>query len=266
MAFLFLQTTLDICTNAAKLIGLETCMHLTCTNMPKEKIDEALRVCKENGIQNILALRGGKGLVFSPPFSQCGRLSDFPALLDPPVGQERWTAVEGGFANAVDLVRYIRKEYGDYFGIGVAGTTTFLSVHSCVLNRSPPLGYPEGHSDATSLEEDIQHLKEKVDAGGDYIITQLFYDVNNFLKWVAKCREVGITVPIVPGIMPIHTFAGWKRMTTLGKTLIPPKMAEELEAIKDDDQAVREYGIRYCIQMIKDMISGGITGNESIIR
>jgi len=67
MAFLFLQTTLDICTNAAKLIGLETCMHLTCTNMPKEKIDEALRVCKENGIQNILALRGGKGLVFFPP-------------------------------------------------------------------------------------------------------------------------------------------------------------------------------------------------------
>lgn len=107
------DVTLDICTTAQSVYGLETCnrlindeviialmlgMHLTCTNMPRVKIDLALSKAKESGIQNILALRG-----------------------DPPRGQENWTSVETGFSFAVDLVKYIRKEYGDYFCIGVAG-------------------------------------------------------------------------------------------------------------------------------------------------
>ncbi len=94
-------------------------MHLTCTNMPRSSIDEALAKAKEAGIHNILALRG-----------------------DPPRGEE-WKEVEGGFAHASDLVRHIRKEYGDYFCIAVAG-------------------YPETHTDAVSKEEDLKYLKEKV--------------------------------------------------------------------------------------------------------
>ena len=84
---------------------------------------------------------------------------------DPPAGAERWTATEGGFEHGVDLVRFIRERFGDYFCICVAG-------------------YPEGHIDCESYEQDLQHLKEKVDAGADYIITQLFYDVDVFLKFV----------------------------------------------------------------------------------
>ena len=94
--------TMRLCTTAQAVYGLETCMHLTCTNMPREKIDLALKEAKNAGIQNILALRG-----------------------DPPRGQEHWTKVETGFSYAVDLVRYIRQEYGDYFCIGVAGRNYF---------------------------------------------------------------------------------------------------------------------------------------------
>jgi len=212
------ETTLDICTNVAKFIGLETCMHLTCTNMPREEIDNALKVCKAAGIQNILALRG-----------------------DPPKGQERWTAVEGGFEHAIDLVNYIRREYGDYFGIGVAG-------------------YPEKHVDCPSMEEDIAHLKAKVDAGADFVVTQVFYDADHFIAWVARCREVGISCPIIPGLMPINTYAGWKRIVTLCKTLIPAGMEEELEAIKDDDQAVKDYGITFLMNMIKKLLAAGFEG------
>lgn len=211
------NATLDICTTAARHLGLETCMHLTCTNMHKDMIDHALKVCKDNGIQNILALRG-----------------------DPPKGQERWEAVEGGFSHAVDLVRYIRQEYGDYFGIGVAG-------------------YPEGHLDNEDKEADLMFLKEKIDAGADYIITQLFYDVDLLIDFVARCRAIGITCPILPGVMPLHTYAGWKRMTTLCKTAVPEKMANDLEAIKDDDEAVKAYGERYCTDMIVRMQQEGIT-------
>lgn len=90
------DVTLEVCTTAQSVYGLETCMHLTCTNMPRVKIDVALQRAKESGIQNILALRG-----------------------DPPRGQENWTKVETGFSYATDLVKYIRKEYGDYFCIGM---------------------------------------------------------------------------------------------------------------------------------------------------
>ena len=91
---------------------------------------------------------------------------------DPPRGQSEWKAVETGFSHAADLVRYIREKYGSYFGIAVAG-------------------YPEGHIDNPDKALDLQFLKYKVDQGADYIVTQLFYDVDLFLKWVDQCRKIG---------------------------------------------------------------------------
>ncbi|RKP22569.1 methylenetetrahydrofolate reductase-domain-containing protein, partial [Syncephalis pseudoplumigaleata] len=210
--------TLDICGTAQTVYGLETCMHLTCTCMPREKVDMALRECKNNGIQNILALRG-----------------------DPPRGQDTWEACEGGFVHAADLVRYIRDQYGDYFCIGVAG-------------------YPEGHTECESKELDLQYLKEKVDAGADYIVTQLFYDTDLFLDWVDKCRAIGIQCPILPGIMPIQNFNGFKRMTTLSQTAVPQFIYDSLEPIKEDDQAVKDYGITLAIDMCRQMAAKGISG------
>jgi len=211
------EKTIEICSTAQRFLGLETMMHLTCTNMPRKAIDDALRRAKEAGIQNVLALRG-----------------------DPPRGEE-WKQLDGGFAHAVDLVRYIRSEYGDYFGIGVAG-------------------YPEGHPDASNKEEDLKHLKEKVDAGADLIITQLFYDTSLFLQFVKDCRALGITCPILPGMMPIQTYAGFKRMTALCKTHVPSPITEALEPIQNDDAAVKAYGVKLCIEMCKELLDAGIPG------
>jgi len=170
-------------------------MHLTCTNMPIEKVQVALEEAKKAGIRNIVALRG-----------------------DPPKGAEKWEAIEGGFSYAVDLVRYIRKNYGDYFGISVAG-------------------YPEGHPESDGgVDADVKHLKDKLEAGADFAITQLFYDTDAYVAWVKKCREAGITCPLVPGIMPILTYGGFKRMTTFCKTHVPKDIADTLEAIKDDEK------------------------------
>ncbi|EGC34903.1 methylenetetrahydrofolate reductase [Dictyostelium purpureum] len=209
--------TLEIAEKAQNVCGLETMMHLTCTNMPVNEIIYALDKAKATGIRNILALRG-----------------------DPPRGEE-WKKIEGGFGYACDLVKFIRERYGDYFGICVAG-------------------YPEGHSDCTSFEDDITHLKAKVDAGADLIITQLFYDVDVFCDFVKKCREVGINCPIIPGIMPIQTYAGFVRMTTLSKTKVPQYIMDNLEPIKDNDEEVKKYGVRLCVEMSKRLLEFGVEG------
>lgn len=211
------KLTLEICETAQKLVGLETMMHMTCTNMPKEELKQALRKARDAGIQNILALRG-----------------------DPPRGEE-WKQIDGGFAHAADLVRFIREEHGNYFGICVAG-------------------YPEGHLDCTSYEDDLRHLKAKIDAGADLIITQLFYDTTLFLKFVKDCRDLDIKVPIIPGIMPIHGYAGFSRMTTLCKTHIPDHITQELEPIKHDDEAVKSYGVKLGIEMCRTLLDAGVTG------
>ena len=171
--------TCEMVNVAQSVYGLETCMHLTCTDMEKGKVDEALREAYNAGCTNILALRG-----------------------DPPREKEKWVATEGGFRYAKDLVRYIREKYGDHFDIGVAG-------------------YPEGMEDQQDPEELLDHLKQKIDAGGTFIVTQMFYDVDIFLRWVTQCRARGINVPIVPGIMPIQTHAAFLRRANWSKCRHP---------------------------------------------
>eukprot|EP00891_Asterochloris_glomerata_P001320 jgi/Astpho2/1320/e_gw1.00024.9.1_t len=219
--------TLEIASKLQNMVCVETMMHLTCTNMPKEKLSDALEKVKESGIQNILALRG-----------------------DPPKGQETFSAVEGGFSCALDLVKHIRAAFGDYFGITVAG-------------------YPEAHPDVVSddpaemeqaYQRDLAYLKEKVDAGGEVIVTQLFYDVEIFLKFVEDCRDIGIDVPIIPGIMPIMTYGGFKRMTGFCKTKVPKDILSTLESIKDNDEAVKQFGIDLGTQMCRRILDSGVPG------
>lgn len=221
------EVTLGIATKMQNLFCVETMMHLTCTNMPVEKLDNALAEVKKAGLQNILALRG-----------------------DPPKGQENFTKVEGGFGGALDLVKYIKSQHGDHFGIGVAG-------------------YPEAHPDYIVEDEDemkknywdsLDYLKQKIDAGGDFIVTQLFYRVERYLQFVEDCRSIGITCPILPGIMPIMTYGGFKRMTTFCKTDVPPAVNDALEAIKDNDEAVKAYGIQLGVDMCKQLLEAGVPG------
>lgn len=211
------ELTCEMVNVAQSVYGLETCMHLTCTDMPKEKVDSALENAYKAGCTNILALRG-----------------------DPPRDKEKWEVVEGGFRYAKDLVKYIRERYGNHFDIGVAG-------------------YPEGLDDQTDLDLLIQHLKEKVDAGGTFVITQMFYDADHFLVWVKKCRDAGIHAPIIPGIMPVQTYASFIRRSNWTKIRIPPDWLEALEPVKNDDAAVREVGKSLVAGMCRKLISGGIS-------
>lgn len=203
--------TLEIVTTSQSVYGLETMMHLTCTNMPVESIDSALKAAKTSGCQNILALRG-----------------------DPPKGQTNWESCENGFNYAVDLVRYIRKKYGNYFCIAVAG-------------------HPEGHIDNEDKENDLLRLKEKVDAGADLIVTQLFFDVDIFINFVKRCRAIGIHCPILPGIFPIQSYGGLRRVISYNNNYVPQKLWDDLESIKDDDQAVKDYGIDLAVEYIKQI-------------
>ncbi|KAF6761644.1 methylenetetrahydrofolate reductase [Ephemerocybe angulata] len=197
------------------LIGIETCMHLTCTNMPREKVDIALKGAytdaKESGCRNILALRG-----------------------DPPMGKEEWEAVDDGFVHGIDLVRHIRKHYGDYFDIAVAGFPQHMNL-------------PDAERD-----QEIQWLKEKVDAGVNFIFTQMFYDVD------LLSAPAGITIPIVPGINPIQTWNGFIRATSLSQTVIPQALMDILEPVKNDDEKVRELGIKIVADLCRKILDSGL--------
>ncbi|KAF8461472.1 methylenetetrahydrofolate reductase-domain-containing protein [Russula ochroleuca] len=202
--------TVEIVKTCQSTIGIETCMHLTCTNMPSEKVDIALREAKLSGCRNILALRG-----------------------DPPAGKDDWEAVDGGFEHGVDLVRYIRKEYGDYFDVAVAGYPQTQTL--------PP----------EERAQEMAYLKEKVDAGANFIFTQMFYDADMFIDWVHAVRAAGITVPVVPGIMPIQTWNGFLRAATaIAKTIIPHH--------KNNDEKVREIGTKLVADMCRKILAAPI--------
>merc|ERR1719313_2893363 len=214
------DTTLSLCETAMDVTGLDVLMHLTCTNVTIDTTRQVLQRCKEKGLCNILALRG-----------------------DPPANASEWTATEGGFAHAVDLVRFIRKEFGDFFCIGVAA-------------------YPEGHIDAESFDKDLQYYKEKVEAGADFGVTQLFYDTNLYFEFLKKSHAIGVpkSFDVFPGIMPIQSYPGFRRMTTLCKTFIPKQIDEALELVKDNEAAVKEYGIELAVQMCRELMAGGAPG------
>lgn len=201
--------------------GLETCMHLTCTDMERSKIDDALREAYNAGCTNILALRG-----------------------DPPREQEKWKQTEGGFRYARDLIKYIKGKYGDHFDVGVAG-------------------YPEGPDEDTSADEHVAYLKEKVDAGGTYIITQMCYDADIFIKWVKQVRAAGVpeSIPIIPGIMPIQTHASFLRRANWSKCHVPPEWHAKLDLIKNDDSAVREVGKHLVTEFCRKLLDAGVTNH-----
>ncbi|KAI9821290.1 MAG: hypothetical protein M1827_004026 [Pycnora praestabilis] len=210
------ELTCEMVKVAQSVYGLETCMHLTCTDMEKSKVDDALKQAYNAGCTNILALRG-----------------------DPPREKEKWVATEGGFRYAKDLVKYIKNSYGNHFDIGVAG-------------------YPEGCDDQDDPELLIDHLKEKIDAGGTFIVTQMFYDVEIFLNWVERCRAKGINAPIIPGIMPIQTHAAFLRRATWSGCNIPTKWTEALDPVKNDDVAVREVGKGLVAELCQRILDAGI--------
>jgi methylenetetrahydrofolate reductase (NADPH) len=158
---------------------------------------------------------------------------------DPPQGQDEWTATEGGLRYSRELIELIRSEYD--FAIGAA----------C---------FPEVHIHATSAEDDLRYLKAKVDAGASFLITQLFFENTYFYDFVARAREIGIDVPIIPGIMPITNYAQIRRITSLCGSVIPGHLIAELDARSDNPQAVTDFGVAYATLQCADLLAHGAPG------
>lgn len=215
--------SLELAEVCQRQLQLTTVLHLTCTNMSRALVDMALEEAKVLGIRNILALRG-----------------------DPPRSEEYNMHGEDDsnkdFTFAVDLVRYIRKHHGDYFCIGVAA-------------------YPEGHpadafQDVQDPKRDLPYLVEKTMAGADFIMTQLTYDLETYRKFEHMLRnhESGAfkKIPIIPGLMPIHSYKILTRVTKLSHVKIPDLVAKRMEELKHDDDAVKRAGV----DIVSDIVGG----------
>ncbi|KAM8926956.1 methylenetetrahydrofolate reductase (NADPH) [Pelodytes ibericus] len=165
-------------------------------------------------------------------------LKNIMALRGDPIGEE-WEEESEGFNYAVDLVKHIRQEFDDYFDICVAG-------------------YPKGHPEAESYEEDLKRLKEKVDAGADFVVTQLFFRTETYLKFLKDCRDIGITCPIVPGIFPIQGYCSLRQLVKLSKLEVPQEIKDVIEPIKDNDAAIRNYGTDLAVSMCRQLLDSGL--------
>jgi len=158
---------------------------------------------------------------------------------DPPQGQEEFEKPENGFSYANELVAFIRANYD--FCIGVAG-------------------HPEGHMECPNKKEDLDHLKRKVDAGADFIVTQLFFDNRFYFDFIDRAQNLGIQVPIIPGIMPILNVKQVQRFTKMCGSTIPAWLMERLEAVQDDPETVRQLGIDHATEQCEHLLQEGAPG------
>jgi len=158
---------------------------------------------------------------------------------DPPQGQSQFVVTPGGFAYADQLVAYVKSKYD--FCIGVAG-------------------YPEGHPQCLNKTRDLEHLKRKVDNGGCFVVTQLFFDNADFYAFRDNAQRIGIRVPIVAGIMPITNVAQIKRFVSMCGAKIPHPLLLKLEAVENDPEASYATGVEYAIRQCEDLINHGVDG------
>jgi methylenetetrahydrofolate reductase (NADPH) len=171
---------------------------------------------------------------------EAGGIENIMALRgDPPKGSAQFMPGENGFHQASELIAMLRRVFR--FCIGAA----------C---------YPEKHPEAPDMESDLRHLREKVDAGADFLVTQFFFENERYFTFVARARAAGITVPILPGLMPITNYQQIARMSTLGGGTIPPKLLAELEARRDEPKAVEDLGVAYATLQAAELLRNGAPG------
>lgn len=157
---------------------------------------------------------------------------------DPPRGETEFVPVDGGFDGAADLVAFIRSRHPQ-FCIGVAG-------------------YPERHPRSPDFASDMENLRSKIAAGGDFVVTQLFFDEEDYFAFVERARAVGIGVPIVPGIMPITNLSQVKRFTAMCGAHIPARLLARLEAAGQDSNLVRAAGLAHTTEQCRRLLEGGV--------
>ena len=159
---------------------------------------------------------------------------------DPPEGAETFSAVAGGLDHANQLVELIRGVSSE-LGVGVAA-------------------YPEVHPEAADASSDLENLKRKIDAGADAAFTQLFYINDSFLQFRDRCQAAGISVPVIPGIMPITEFSRIQRIASLCGAKIPVELADRLESVRDDREAQLAVGVEHAVKQCRELIDEGVPG------
>ena len=210
------EYTLRIAKGIKERFGVPTLAHLTCVSSTRQTVAEKIAAMKENGIENVMALRGD----LTPEMAGSDRSG--------------WD-----YHHAIDLVRELKNSSAD-FCIGGA----------C---------YPEIHTESKDQREDIRFLKEKVDAGCSFLTTQMFFDNNLLYNFLYKIREAGITVPVIPGIMPITNANQLERAVKLSGSFIPQRFKALVDHFGSDNRAMLEAGIAYATDQIIDLYANGIT-------
>ncbi len=220
--------TVGICASIMHRYDVEAVPHLICGGFTKEDTENALIDLNFLGIQNVLALRG-----------------------DARKFDGRFIPEEGGHEYAIDLVKQIKEinsgKYLDHYIVDGAKTDFCIGV----------AGYPEKHFESPNYDLDLIHLKSKIDAGGDYIVSQMFFDNKKYLAFFEKCREIGIDVPIIPGIKPITRPSQLKSLPRLFYINLPLELITELNKYIDDKKAFKQIGIEWCIQQSKELKAAG---------
>lgn len=222
--------TVAICAAIFNKYRIDTVPHLICGGFDKEETENALIDLQFLGINNVLALRG-----------------------DPVKTEPHFVRTEGGHANAVDLVEQIgQMNRGKYLDEDIRNPNP---TDFCI----GVAGYPEKHFESPNMRMDLEYLKAKIDAGADYIVTQLFYDNHHYFDFVKRCREIGINVPIIPGLKPLTSLNHITFMPKFFHVELPETLTNELVKCKTDKE-VTAVGVEWSIAQAKELLDNEVPG------
>ena len=219
-----------VCAAIMSRYDVDVVPHLICGGNTVEEIESRLDNLAFLGINNILALRG-----------------------DSMSGEKRFTPTAGGYRYANELVEGIRSYQGSSSYRRSRGLETDDRFFCIGVGA-----YPEKHFEAPNIETDIANLKKKVDAGADYIITQMFFDNRIYYDFVERCRKAGINVPIIPGLKPLSTYRQLSVLPEAFSLDIPLELTEMLTKAKDDKEAIYRIGTEWCTEQCKDLLRHGV--------
>lgn len=208
-----LKNTRNVVLRIKQETSLTPMPHLTCIDQDKNELKKILGDYREQGIENVLALRG-----------------------DPPRGTEKFISPQNGFCYAIDLVKLTVSVGGYSIGVAV---------------------YPEGHIESPSLEMDMFYTKQKIDAGADFAITQMFFDNHFFYDFMERAEKAGISIPIIPGIMPVTDIEKIKRFSQMCGATLPTSLVEGMQKITSADEAHR-FGIDFATRQCENLWRNGV--------
>nr|WP_299384987.1 methylenetetrahydrofolate reductase [NAD(P)H] [Allomuricauda sp.] len=220
--------TLGICASIKHKYDVDTVPHVLCGGFTKEETEYLLVDCHYLGIDNVMALRG-----------------------DAMKEEKYFAPTSGGHRYASDLVNQIQAlNQGNYLH-------EVIETDNCADFCIGVAGYPEKHMEAPSLKSDLKRLKQKVELGADYVVTQMFFDNKKYFEFVKEARKMGIDVPIIPGIKPIAVKRHLQLLPQVFRVDIPEDLIDAVEACKNNKE-VRQVGVEWCIQQSKELKEAGV--------